>query len=655
MDEKSLRIFNLTALSVLFALGLWALVGDDLSQPLEKLPLFEKLNLFEIRDRLSPVFVVLVVLISLVLSRQPPIILAKIQNTIVALTTTGFWFSISSYLIDDDVAWAGLGKRVAIFCSVLTIAVLYFWPRVKHDFAANKKFVTPASALSLVVLVVAYLPSIAQFSGGIIDLFASSTVFNELLLPVTGITPLGNFASQYTAMLGWPLLAVKEFSPGVIMNAVLVWLFILTIFQVTVIAGIGKFIFRKLPYPMILLYASSLILMKGEKQNDITGSIVGSFFSIPSRTFFPSVLGFVLVVAIFKRRNHKTYQVVLGALLPITALNNLEFGVPAVIATLFVVFATLRLHRIKRQAFFLILASALTTFGLITVAFALRSAPLDLGLWTAMVRAQGSGGYMNVPMPIVGTYLLVFAILASGLVIGLMNFSATSDINILKSSATAIYAGVWGILSMPYYTGRSWPSHIQVFFIPVTICIFGIAGVFYYSGHFANKKLSFTQLIARLPLTMVLVLPIATFVIAPNPKTEWQRATGGGSEWSLVNQSKTKVVTSVFAAVERYGLDIKKSVYFGDQYASTVELITGMKNGLGVNTLEYSPVSADLRELACRRLPDLNPKFVVSQNDDTRINFVGPSLLDSSCPGMTVLYAPDDIGVTVFSYTRPGG
>ncbi|NBO98340.1 MAG: hypothetical protein EBV13_06390 [Actinobacteria bacterium] len=451
------------------------------------------------------------------------------------------------------------------------------------------------------------------------------------------------------------MLAVKEFSPGVIMNAVLVWLFILTVFQVTVIAGIGKFIFRNLPYPMILLYASSLILMKGEKQNDITGSIVGSFFSIPSRTFFPSVLGFVLVVAIFKRRNHKTYQVVLGALLPITALNNLEFGVPAVIATLFVVFATLRLHRIKRQAFFLILASALTTFGLITVAFALRSAPLDLGLWTAMVRAQGSGGYMNVPMPIVGTYLLVFAILASGLVIGLMNFSATSDINILKSSATAIYAGVWGILSMPYYTGRSWPSHIQVFFIPVTICIFGIAGVFYYSGHFANKKLSFTQLIARLPLTMVLVLPIATFVIAPNPKTEWQRATGGGSEWSLVNQSKTKVVTSVFAAVERYGLDIKKSVYFGDQYASTVELITGMKNGLGVNTLEYSLVSADLRELACRRLPDLNPKFVVSQNDDTRINFVGPSLLDSSCPGMTVLYAPDDIGVTVFSYTRPGG
>ena len=655
MDEKSLKIFNLTACSVIVALGLWTLIGDDLSQPLEKISLFEKLNLFEIRDRLSPAVVVFALIIVLVFSHRREITSANAQTAIATLTSVGFLLSISSYLIDDDVAWAGLGKRVGILSFTLAIVLLYFQPRFKKAIGVNALLKTLATAVSLVILLIAYLPSIAQFSGGITDLFASSTVFNELLLPVTGITPLGNFASQYTSMLGWPLLALKGFSPEVIMIGVLVWLFLLTLGQILLIAGIGKSIFKKIPYPLILLYTSSLILMKGEKQDEIAGSIVGSFFSIPSRTFFPSVLGLVLVFSIFESRNKRAYQVLLGALLPITALNNLEFGTPAVVATIIIVLAFYRLHHVGRQSVFWILGSSLTTLGLIAIAFALRSAPLDLGLWTAMVRAQGSGGYMNVPMPVIGTYLLVFAILSAGFVIGLKCISITNDKNLLKSAAVAIFAGTWGILSMPYYTGRSWPSHIQVFFIPVTLCIFGIAGVFYYSGYFATKKLTVAQLIVRLPLTITLVLPIATLLIAPDPTTEWPRATGGGSEWSFENQSKTKVVTSVLAAIERFELDIDNSVYFGDQYASTVELITGMRNGLGVNTLEYSLVSADLRELACRRLPKLNPKFVVSQNDDTRINFVGDTRLDTSCPGMEVLHAPDDIGVTIFSYTKPSG
>jgi hypothetical protein len=43
----------------------------------------------------------------------------------------------------------------------------------------------------------------------------------------------------------------------------------------------------------------------------------------------------------------------------------------------------------------------------------------------------------------------------------------------------------------------------------------------------------------------------------------------------------------------------------------------------------------------------------VVQNDDGRVNFIGPSRMDSSCPGMTVVHAPDDIGVTVYSYAPP--
>lgn len=126
--------------------------------------------------------------------------------------------------------------------------------------------------------------------------------------------------------------------------------------------------------------------------------------------------------------------------------------------------------------------------------FAVRSAPLNFGLWTAMVRAQGSGGYMNSPMPVMGSYLLVFAILAGGLVLGITNLYRSKDHDISRSAVIATYASSWGILSMPYYTGRSWPSHIHVFFIPLTLCIFGIAGIFYYSDFFSEQKLSVRQI-----------------------------------------------------------------------------------------------------------------------------------------------------------------
>jgi hypothetical protein len=252
-----------------------------------------------------------------------------------------------------------------------------------------------------------------------------------------------------------------------------------------------------------------------------------------------------------------------------------------------------------------------------------------------------------------GTYLLVFAIFAGGLVLGVTNLYQSNDDKIGRSAVVATYASIWGILSMPYYTGRSWPSHIHVFFIPLTLCIFGLAGIFYYSGFFSQKRHPIRQICLRIPVLLMLVLPLGTFLIAPNPITEWTRATGDGFEWSVESQKQTKVVRSVIDALGRWKISKNDAVYFGDQYASTVELIAGVRNGLGVNTLEYSLVSDGLRDVACSRLPKINPNFVISQNDDTRSNFVGPTLMDSSCPGMTVLYAPDDIGVTIFTYEKP--
>ncbi|MFM8504773.1 MAG: hypothetical protein ACKOBB_07045, partial [Acidimicrobiaceae bacterium] len=410
MNVENLKNFNLTILLTSISLIVWTALGEKISNPLKTISLFAKLSPAETRDRLSPLVVVLVVIVTLALVKWAKLLLLGSNYLAVFVSTVIFFVSISSYLIDDDVEWAGLGIRVATICLVLAVSGIVFTEKLLLDFleiSINKFF---SRTIFVGVFVIVYLPSMSQFSGGIIDLFASSTVFNELLLPITGITPLGNFATQYTSMLGWPLLLIKDLAPEKIMTGVLIWLFVLSVIQILTIAAVGKVLLRQIPYSIILLLSSSIILMKGSKSNEITGSIVASFFSIPSRTFFPSLICLALLIALFSESKKLIFHILLGALLPITALNNLEFGLPALVAASLVTILSFRNKSVDLRRVLTIFASAITTLIMISFLFFLRSAPLSFELWTAMARAQGSGGYMNVPMKPIDTFLFVFAI-----------------------------------------------------------------------------------------------------------------------------------------------------------------------------------------------------------------------------------------------------
>ena len=392
MNEENLNNFNFTILLATIGLIFWTSVGEKLSNPLKIISLFAKLSPAETRDRLSPLVVVLVIVVTLTLIKSSKSLLFGSNHLSVFVSTIIFFVSISSYLVDDDVEWAGLGIHVATVCLTLAVFGSVFAEKLKLDFLAslmNKNF---GQTIFFGIFIIIYLPSMSQFSGGIIDLFASSTVFNELLLPITGITPLGNFATQYTSMLGWPLLLIKDLAPEKIMVGVLIWLFVLSVIQILTIAAVGKVLLRQIPYPILLLLSSSIILMKGSKSNEITGSIVASFFSIPSRTFFPSLVCLALLIALFSESKKLIFYILLGALLPITALNNLEFGLPALVAASLVTILSFRTKFVDLRRVLTIFASAITTLIIISFLFFLRSAQLSFELWKEMARAQGSGG-----------------------------------------------------------------------------------------------------------------------------------------------------------------------------------------------------------------------------------------------------------------------
>jgi hypothetical protein len=663
--ERLARTYATALAAVIGATWAWVAIGDGVVRRTGLTGLFPRLPSTEVRDRFAVAVLVGTTAVAAVApavvararaGRAPGVARPGLTGALgwvgIAVATVATWVGAWAELVDDDVQWAGLGPRVAVGAVLVATAVVV---------AARRGAVLPASVhrvapwLAAAVLAVAYLPSMTQFSGGIIDLFGSSTVFNEMLLARAGITASGDFAAQYSSLLGWPIALTRGLGAGATMTTVLAWLWLLTLLQMVALGVVVRRLHPRLAWPLALLGASVLVLMKGSHQGRITGSLAATFFSLPSRSWFACVAGATVAVLVTAGRGRGLAAVALGALMPLAAMNNLEFGVPTAVAC---ALAAGLAHRaglvggadLRRAA-----AAAVATLGVVLGALAIWASPFSLDTWSAMVRAQGAGGYMNVRMPREGTWLVAFGVLAGAGVVGVRLAWARHGSPAVRAAAVvAAYGAAWGLLSAPYYSGRSWPSHIQIFFIPVTICLAALAALVRESGGAtAVRGMPRRALAALAPLGLALALPAAALTIAPSPATEWRRALGDGAEWSVESQSASRLVRAVRTALARYDLSPSETVFVGDQYAGTVTLLTGLRNGLATNSLEYSLISAEMRELGCRRLPGLAPRWIVVQNDDGRTNFIGLSSTDSACPGMGVVHAPSDIPVTVFSYARP--
>ena len=650
---------------VIGATWAWVAVGDAIVRGTPLARAFPRLSSVEARDRLAVVVLVAATGLAVCVplgstsrrttawtSRVPaPLrrVAAWVGVAVATLATVvGAWVE----LVDDDVQWAGLGPRVAIGAVAVAVGAVA---------VARRRIVVPAWArraapwAAAALLIAAYLPSMTQFSGGIIDLFGSSTVFNEMLLARSGITPAGDFAAQYGSMLGWPIALTRGLGAQTTMTAILAWLWILTLGQMAALAVVARRLHTRLAWPLAGLGASALVLMKGSHQSRVTDSLAATFFSMPSRSWFACVAAALVAVMVTNERRRGAAAATLGALAPIAAMHNLEFGVPTAVAVGLALLLAWRSGLVGRREVVRAATAAAATLAVVLSALAIWASPFSLDTWSAMVRAQGSGGYMNVPMPREGTWLVAFGVLAGAGTIGIrLAWSRHGSTATRGAAVVAAYGAAWGLLSSPYYSGRSWPSHVQIFFIPVTICLVALAALVRESGCMdAIRSLPRASLAAIAPLALALAMPIAALTIAPSPATEWRRALGGGAEWSVTSQTATRSVRDVETALARYGLPLEDTVYLGDQYAGTVELLTGLRNGLATNSLEYSLVSAEMRDLGCRRLPTLAPRWVIAQNDDGRVNFLGPARTDSTCPGMTVVHAPDDIAVTIYSYEPP--
>ncbi|MGN6190409.1 MAG: hypothetical protein ACTHOE_16080 [Conexibacter sp.] len=143
----------------------------------------------------------------------------------------------------------------------------------------------------------------------------------------------------------------------------------------------------------------------------------------------------------------------------LVALNNPEFGVPAVGATL-VACACARPPTSPRALARLLGGAALGMLGalaLVTLLTFVRSGSAPhLGLLFEFARLYAVSGWAMLPMPTLGFHLVVFATFAGALVLAVVRASAREH-DVVMTGMLA-WTGAFGIGAGAYYVGRSHPD-----------------------------------------------------------------------------------------------------------------------------------------------------------------------------------------------------
>jgi len=320
-----------------------------------------------------------------------------------------------------------------------------------------------ASALAA-LLVLVWLASAFQ-SDATIDRANAEVVENlpywsdEAFSVLNGHAPLVDFHAQYGHL--WAYLAaaaLKLFGSS------------LAAYAAVMLAGTAGALaavfasFRRLaggaPRALVLFapfVATSFFMEVGPLSNRYGPANLFSLF--PIRYGGPYVLLWLVVRRV--QRGDGGTTVPLFALAGVVALNNLEFGLPALAATLVTLAAVsdrsrAALVRLATEAVGGALA-AVAAVCLLTLAVA-GSLP-HFGLLLTFPRIYANAGFGLLPLPALGLHLVVYATFAGALVLAAVRL-ACGERDAALTGALA-WAGIFGLGAGGYFVGRSHP-HVLV-------------------------------------------------------------------------------------------------------------------------------------------------------------------------------------------------
>jgi len=223
---------------------------------------------------------------------------------------------------------------------------------------------------------------------------------------------------------------------------------------------------------------------------------------------------------------------VLFAAAGLVALNNPEFGLPAVVAT----FAALLWARapLSRRAVARVAGGAglglLVALALVSLLTLVRAGALpQLGSLLEFARIDGVEGWTLVPMPAVGFHLVVFLTFAAAVAVATVRAVDRRDGALL--TGLLAWAGVFGLGASAYFVGRSHPEVlIDLFSIwSLTVVLLVVAVVQAVRARPARRLMP-----AELAVLLAFGLCVCSIAQFPTPWSQVARLREQGVIWATV-------------------------------------------------------------------------------------------------------------------------
>lgn len=495
--------------------------------------------------------------------------------------------------------WSGFGTGVLLGTLIL-MPIAY---RLLRD--PEPRIIKLIFLCSLAISLVIYLPSLIQTPWVVIDPYHSALIVNELLGPFYGHYGLATEVPQYTSLLGLPLVPVLALIP----HPLAVTFAYLSLLSIATIVGVVAIAFKTLPKHLrylSLLLTVPLILVKVQPQPTYKGSIAALHSALPVRTLPVVVVGLLLIWS--ARRADKRSIVIVGAAAGAAALNNFEFGVPALIAALLVCCLRTpgKFARLLRVGALFAAGALIPVVSYISLLLGLGQ-PIELRAWTAFVLAFGSGA-ASMPMPLVGTHLLVVMLLVAGGITGIFVLRRLSRISsefgppevgrLTAAASTSAFFGLAGLGSFGYYIGRSVTSgQLQIFLLFLAPIICAQLSLVRTLGN--SRRDSLSAIAASAILLLPACLATASVLQAPDARFEWSRI-------ALISRGpspfveRAKVIAAELPAAKALagGRPLVGAVSSG----TIIEALIGLPDYSPIDQPEDTAMSPLLARLYCSRL-----------------------------------------------------
>lgn len=477
---------------------------------------------------------------------------------------------------DPDAAWWGFGSTVALASIALVVfGIGIGLPRLFHG-------IRPLlGALSWAVIAVWFVPLVIQPPWGVYDNYHTRYVVNEVLAPLSGNFALGTFTSQYTTLLGVPLLILQPLQAAVgslphyaIAVVWLSFLAALTVLLLIVAARLALPASVKILAPLLVV---PLVLISQSNPSGYSGTITTGFAQYPGRILGFAALTVLLLVRL--QREEPKWNLWLGLVAGAVGINNFEFGLSTVLVLILVLALTRKMSPT---------AWGMLALGIIVVPFLYL---LLVFLTTGEVHPERlasfalgfGGGFGNIAMPVIGTWTAIAGMFIFGSSMGTWLLINAQHPKLLLPATLMTFASLAGLIHFGYYVGRSVTSgQLQLLLAHVALVIVAMVAI----GASTHVWRSRSPQVGV--LLLVCVLPIASLASVRPPVEEWSRI-------SPVNKGDRPLapdgeLEGVATAIRQAQLDFPgQRVAVAGEAGNYLQLTTGASNVLLTNS-PFDPV-----------------------------------------------------------------